>query len=261
MKIRKFIYLLLILPFLMGGAANSQSLVRKLKDKAGDKALKSIFGEDQNTNSSNTNSGTNDNSNSGKTNVQNTNGGGLESTAPDVPENIKSAKDAMGSKQYADARFSIRQAIMGIELEMGRNVLKSLPEKVDGLPYDKESDQVTSSGVGFVGLTIERHYRTDEKELKVEVANDAAMLTGINLYLNNGGYASSNTNNNSKVTKFKAYKAVIQYDESTGYTLSVPFGQSSLLVFQGSNYASESSFMAAANQIDIDKIKTQLGEQ
>lgn len=264
MKIRKLIYLLLVIPLLTGGAVNSQSLVKKLKSQAEDKALKSIFGEGQNSNAQN-NTGTNSNEgttdNSGKPKVQNTQGGGLENTAPDVKENLKSAKEALGSNQYADARFAVRQALIGIELEMGQNVLKSLPEKVDGIAFDPESDKVTSTGVGFVGLTIERVYRTDEKEVKVSVANDAAMLSGINLYLNNGGYATTSNDKSSKVIKFKTYKAVIHYDENSGYQLSVPFGQTSLFVVEGTNYSSESSFMAVANQFDIDKIKNQLGEK
>lgn len=264
MKSRQIFYLLLIIPWLTGGAVNSQSLVRKLKDKAEDKAVKAIFGEDKNngTSSSGTTTGTNTSTGStGNSNVQNTKGGGLENTAPDVKENLKAAKESLASKQYADARFSVRQALQGIELEMGQNVLKSLPEKVDGMPSDPESDKVTSTGIGFVGLTIERYYRNDDKQVKVEVANDAAMLSGVNMYLGNGGYATTSNDKNHKVTKFKTYKAVITYDEGSGYNLSVPFGQSSLLVIEGSNYASESSFMAAANQIDIDKIKKQLGEQ
>jgi hypothetical protein len=264
MKIRKLIYLLLVIPLLTGGVVNSQSLVKKLKDKAEDKALKSIFGEGQNSGNQNSNSGSSNTGNSsvsGTSGVQNTQGGGLDAVAPDVKENLKSAKDALASKQYGEARFSVRQAIMGIELEMGENVLKTLPETVDGLPYEKESDKVTSTGIGFVGLTIERYYRTDEKQVKVEVANDAAMLSGVNMYLNNGGYATTSNDKSSKVTKFKTYRAVIRYDEGSGYTLSVPFGQTSLMVIEGSNYPTETAFMGAANQIDLDKIKSQLGEQ
>ena len=53
----------------------------------------------------------------------------------------------------------------------------------------------------------------------------------------------------------------MQFDNSSGYTLSVPFGQSSIMVVNGINYKSESEIMAAADNIDIESIKQKLGEQ
>jgi hypothetical protein len=41
----------------------------------------------------------------------------------------------------------------------------------------------------------------------------------------------------------------------------VPVGQTTLLVFEGINFANEQDFMTAVNQINIPSIKTQLGEK
>ena len=35
-------------------------------------------------------------------------------------------------------------------------------------------------------------------------------------------------------------RAIIEYDDNTGYKLSVPLGQTSLIVFEGVNFSSES---------------------
>jgi hypothetical protein len=59
----------------------------------------------------------------------------------------------------------------------------------------------------------------------------------------------------------KGYRAIIEYNEGSGYKLSVPLGQSSLIVWEGINYASEQEMMGAANTFDIDSIKKMLGEQ
>ena len=86
-------------------------------------------------------------------------------------------------------------------------------------------------------------------------------MAGINAYLA-GGYAQTNNGQqNWKQTKVKGYKAIVEYDESSGYKLSVPIGQSSLIVWEGINYASEQEMMSAANAFDIDGIKKMLGEQ
>ncbi len=271
----KIICLLLLLPLLYGGEAYSQSFLKKVKGKAEDKAIKKIFGEDQqnNNNNNNNNSNSSGNTNSGSMGtygtsgssssgtVQNTKGGGLVTTPPDVKENIASARTAFSAKNYSDAKYSVNQAILGIEMELGQKVLKELPEKADGLPTVPEEDKVTSGSSGLVGLTIQRIYRTNDKELKLNIANDAMMLSAVNMYLQNGTYATSNDDKNTKQTKFKGYRAIIQYDDNSGYTLSVPFGQSSLFTVNGVNYDSESAFMNAASLFDLDKIKTTLGEK
>ena len=41
----------------------------------------------------------------------------------------------------------------------------------------------------------------------------------------------------------------------------MPMGQTSLMVWECVNFASEDEVMAAANQFDIDGIKKMLGEQ
>ena len=60
---------------------------------------------------------------------------------------------------------------------------------------------------------------------------------------------------------YKNYKALLVYDESSGYSLNIPFGQTSLLVFDGVNFENEQEIMEAANEFDLEKIKKQLGEQ
>ena len=66
---------------------------------------------------------------------------------------------------------------------------------------------------------------------------------------------------NMKQTKVKGNKAIIQYDDSKGYTLMVPMGQSSLIVWECINFADETEVMNAANAFDIEGIKKMLGEQ
>ncbi len=121
--------------------------------------------------------------------------------------------------------------MLGVEMEIGQSVLKSLPETVLGLPKDAEADEVTSMGAGWVGLTIQREYEKDDKQLRTTIANNAAWMSAYNAYMVNGNYASSGQQN-WKQTKVKNYKGIIEYSEGSGYKLSVPLGQSSLIVWE-----------------------------
>ena len=252
--------------------AVSQSLLKKLKKQTEQKVLKktdevideAIFGEDKdnpnNPSNTGTNSGTNSGSNSGS-NTANTTGAGLVKEPPDVLKNINDAEQAFNVKNYGTAKYSVRQAMLGIEMEIGHNILEGLPASVDGLDKIDDKDQVTSMSYGFVGLMLERVYQGGSKELKVSVGNNSALLSAANMMLASGAYSTTNSDQNYKQTTFKGYRSILQFDNSSGYTLSVPFGQSSIFILNGRNYASEGEMMSAAENFDLEPIKKELGEK
>lgn len=256
---KKLLYSIGLLVLLIGltmPEASSQ-ILEKVKRKTEDAIIKKTFGEDEQQKEESPN-GT---SSSGTSGPSNTRGGGLSSKAPDVNQNIGDALMAFGNKKYGDAKYAIRQAILGVELEIGKIILEGLPESVAGLKRVDSEDNVTSSGIGFIGLIINRVYRGGDQEFRINIGNDAGMLSAVNMYLASGAYATSTQEENIQQTRFKDYRAVIEYDEYSGYKLSVPFGQSSILVTEGINFSSEEEFMNASLNIDIETIKKQLGEQ
>jgi len=237
-----------------GSDSYSQSFIKKIKKKAEEKLIKEAFGEEEKNE---------DVSNPGTANpsMTNTRGSGLVTTPPDVESNITEAEAAIEKKEFSRTRHAIRQAMLGIEMQIGQNILNNLPNKVEALDANTELDRVTSSSIGFVGLTIERVYQSADQELKVTVANDAAMLSAVNMYLSSGYYEESSAEQDYKTVDYKGYRSVLEYDDASGYTLSVPFGQSSLMVFEGVNFADEQQIMQAAGNIDIENIKKELGEK
>jgi hypothetical protein len=249
-------------------STQAQGLMGKLKQKAEQAAEKALekkakqqTGTDTGNSGQSGNSG-NGSSGSNSSNPSNKGGGGLISTPPDVKANLTDAETAFKATSYGEARYAVQQAMLGVELEIGNKVLKSLPETVSSLPYEKETDQVTSTGWGWAGLTIQRNYQKDDKQLRTMIANNSAWMSAVNMYLANGGYAqSTGGEQNWKQTKVKGHRAVIEYNESSGYKLSVPLGQTSLIVWEAVNFASEQEVMSAANAFDIDGIIKTLGEK
>ena len=200
----------------------------------------------------------------GKGKSGNNAGEGLVTSPPDVNAALIDAEAAFKKNQYGDARFSVQQAMLGVEMMIGKEILKGLPDSITPMKKDTTSDKVTSSGWGWVGLTMQRDYRQniekDPKELSFMLSNNAAWMQVINLYFS--GYAqSSGETQNWKQTRLKGHKAIIEYDKSSGYKLSIPIGQTSLLILEGVNFTTEQEFMTACNAFDVDKIKTQLGEK
>jgi len=238
--------------------SNAQ-LLKKLKDKVN----KAVNGENSSTSNSNE---TTQNSSSNSTGTPtNTKGGGLTNTTPpDVNQQIADAEKSQAAGQYSDARYSIQQALMSIELQIGKEVLQSLPATVSGLEKDTTQNKVMSTQWGWNNLTIQSVYKKADQQLTVTIGNNTVYSGFVNLYFNNAGYmqtTSNGDNQNVKQTKVKNYRALITYDDSKGYTLMVQLGQSSLIVWECINFATEQDVMNAANAFDIDGIKKMLGEQ
>jgi len=249
-------------------SANAQGFVNKLKQKADQAASKALekkakekagISDETEEQNSGRQSGS---SSQNRNRPTNRGGGGLISTPPDVKQNLSDAETSYKAGSYGEARYAVQQAMLGVEMEIGKKVLESMPPSVSGLNKVEEADQVTSSGYGWSGLTVHREYLNDDKELRATVANNAAWMTAVNMYMANGGYSqTTNGEQNWKQTKVKGHKAIIEYDDNTGYKLSVPLGQTSLIVWEGVNFESEQEMMAAANSFDIDGIKNMLGEK
>lgn len=261
-KIMKSHRIILIIALLLGGfiaeEAYSQGILQRARQRAEDKVLDKVFDADK-SESEQPNQRRERSEDPGR--PAHRGGEGITASAPDVNANIRDARSAFDTKKYNEARFAIRQAILGVEMEIGATILKDLPESISGLPKMDELDRVTSSGIGFVGLMIERTYRGSDKELKVIIGNDSGLLTAANFYLTSGAYGTSSTDQSHKTVRVNGYRAVLEYDDYSGYKLSIPFGQSSIVVLEGVNFQTENEMIAAGEKIDIENIKKTLGEQ
>jgi hypothetical protein len=241
-----------------GGILNK---MRRVGNTVADKVLEKKVDEAVNGQNSQTDASSGNSGNTGR-NTNNT-GGGLISTPPDVKENLTTAEAAFKSGKYGEARYAVQQAMLGVELEIGQKILKSMPATIAGLKKDTTEDKVTSTGWGWSGMTILREYKgTGDKQFTVTIANNAAWMSAVELYFNNAGYAqSTNGQQKFKQIKVKDHRAIIEYADRTGYKISIPLGQTSLMMLEGVNFANEQEMMKAANEIDIDGIKDLLGEK
>lgn len=233
-------------------------LLKKLKDKVNQAANKAL-GNNDSTQTSQTST---DNSTSGGK-PTNKGGADLKNTPPpDVNQQITNAEQSYTSNKYSEARYSIQQALIGVEIQLGRALLKSLPADVNGIPKDTTQDKVMSTQWGWSNMTIQRvYYDGKEKQITTTIGNNLLYAGLVNVYFNNAYVQADANNQNVKQTKLKDYKALISYDDSKGYTLIVPIGQSSMIVWECINFANEDEVMNAAGKFDVDGIKKMLGEQ
>ncbi|CAN5455437.1 hypothetical protein BH11BAC5_BH11BAC5_50490 [soil metagenome] len=263
---KRFLYLCCLLAAVtIGRTAHSQGFLKKIKDKVNKSVDKALGNEvEKKTGLPTDQGGDNSNSNSSSGKPTNKGGGGLSNTAPpDVKAEMAEAETAHGAKNYSDARYSLQQALMGVEIQLGRQILKSLPPTIVALPADTLQDKVMSTQWGWSNLNIQRVYKNGaDKQLTVSIGN-AGIYSGLaTMYFANATMMEANgEKQNFKQVRVKGNKAIIQYEDSKGYTLIVPLGQTSMIVWECINFANEQEVMTAANSFDIDGIKKMLGEQ
>jgi len=242
-----------------------QGMLKKLKDKANqvvDKAAdKALGNEVEKRTGIPADDGT---SNSGSGKPVNKGGAGLTNTEPpDVKAQMTEAEKAHKAAQYSDARYALSQALMGVEIQLGKEILLSLPKNAAGLAADTLQDKVMSTQWGWSNLSIQRVYKNNAVKQMTMVIGNAGVYSGLaQLYFANAGMVeASGEQQNYKQVKVKGNKGIIQFDDSKGYSLIIGLGQSSGIIWECINFATEKEVMDAANSFDIDGIKKLLGEQ
>jgi hypothetical protein len=246
-------------------AVFGQGMLKKLKDKANqvmDKATDKAIGNEVEKKTGIPADGGSNNDGSGK--PVNKGGAGLTNTEPpDVRAQMTEAEKAHKAAQYSDARFALSQALMGVEIQLGKEILLSLPKNAAGLPADTLQDKVMSTQWGWSNLSIQRVYKNKADKQMTMVIGNAGMYSGLaQLYFANAGMIeASGQQPNFKQVMVKGNKGIIQFDDSKGYSLIIGLGQSSGIVWECINFATEKEVMDAANSFDIDGIKKLLGEQ
>lgn len=242
-------------------------LLKKLKEKANkviDKKIDEKIDEKTGVGQGESGNNTPTSPNNSRSKPGNTKGEGLKNTAPpDVVAAIGDAGKSFDAKSYSDARYAIQQALVGIEIQLGRELLKSLPVSVEGMQADTTQDKVVSTQWGWNNLTIQRIYADGkDKEMTLTIGNNILYSGMVNAYFNNAySVEASGDQQQAKQVKVQGNKAMITYDSDKGYSLIVPIGQSSMIVWEDVNFANENEVMAAANKFNIDEIKKSLGEK
>lgn len=180
---------------------------------------------------------------------------------------IKEASDYLAKKEYKQAQLSLQDAINDINMMLAQQVAESLPAEINGLQADGESE-INSGGMAMIGggMQITKRYRhptTSGNEAEVQIVANSPMLATLNMYITNPamlgqGYKSVRVGTNRAILKSETQDgdngAKIRSTE-----IQVPLGQT-LITIHANGFATEQEELAFATKLDLEKIKTALGE-
>jgi hypothetical protein len=175
--------------------------------------------------------------------------------AQDFSSDLATAKSSYSSGNLEDARFAMQQMITDLDIAIGKEVLKLLPEKMDALAFNAKSDNVTAN-TGIAGAIVHRDYGMDEKQIRVEVMSNSPLVGSLNAMLNMP-FMGNSGDGTQKNVKIQGYKAILQKsvntdDNTIDFTLQLPLNNT-LLTFTVPK-SNEADVLRLANTIKVADI-------
>jgi len=180
---------------------------------------------------------------------------------------IKEAQDFLVKKEYKQAQLSLQDAINDINMMLAKQVAESLPAEINGLKAEGEGE-VSGTGMGMIGggMQIIKRYHNESKpenEAEVQIIANSPMLTTLNMYLTNPtmlgpGYKSVRVGSTRAVAKTDLQDAE-DGAKTRSTEIQIPLNQT-MVTIRATSFATEQEELAFAIKLDLEKIRTVLGE-
>jgi hypothetical protein len=178
----------------------------------------------------------------------------LLAVAQDTKTDIASARTAYQAKKLQDAHFALQQALSDIDMNIGQEVLKKLPPKMDTAAINPKDDHVMAN-TGFAGATVHRSYGK-MPFVEVELISNSPLLGSLNSLLSLPLIGGLGRDENNKTVKVQGYKARLERhpadNDLNNYTLQIPFSNA-LLTFTV-NHCTERDVLKLAETLPLDDI-------
>lgn len=169
---------------------------------------------------------------------------------------IATAQSSYTAGKLDETHFALQQALMEVDMIIGREVLKLLPPAMDTMPANTTLDNV-SSNQGFVGATIFRSYGKSAQKADLSIISNSPLVATMNSLLNTPLMGAMMQDPNNKTVKVQGYKGRLtktagSIEGQTDYELQIPLG-SALISFKAGN-CTESQLLTLANTLPLQQI-------
>lgn len=184
---------------------------------------------------------------------------------------IQEAQGYLAQKDYKMAQMSLQDAINEINNVMAGQIAEALPDEINGLRSEGE-ESANTAGMGFLGggAAITKRYAHPakmENTAEVSIFTNSPMLSTLNMFIGNPSmmgqeYKSVRVGTRRAILKSQTEDYYMDNGSSKqirSSELQIPLSQT-LITFNLRGFASEQEELAFATKLDIEKLKTMLGE-
>jgi hypothetical protein len=184
---------------------------------------------------------------------------------------IKEAQGYLAQKEYKQALLSLQDAINDINNLVAQQIAESLPAEINGLKAEG-TGEVNNAAMGMLGggMQITKNYKNPakkENDVEVMIMANSPMMATMNMYIGNPSMLGSEYKSVRLGTRRAILKSEMNdfYDTAGGSKqiriteIQVPLTQT-LITLNLRGFATEADELAFANKLDIEKLRTALGE-
>jgi hypothetical protein len=184
----------------------------------------------------------------------------------DYTKYMATAKTSYTKPDLEDARYNLMLALQQLDMKVGQEILKILPEKMDSLTAQKKNDNIVANSAGWIGTTIHREYGvTQQNKVNVDIVSNSPMVASLNAWLNNPMMAQMGGRKAMKVDGYKGSYTFEMYEsaDASGNAIKTPRSEmqipifSSLVTIKCENMK-EDDFVKMLNTLPISKIAEML---
>lgn len=184
---------------------------------------------------------------------------------------IKEAQDFLTKKDYQQALLSLQDATNEINRLIGEQAAAALPDEINGLKADGPASS-NSGAMGMMGggIAISRSYTNPSNSMNTAELNiiaNSPMIATFSMYLTNPAMMG----NEYKGVKVGTQRAILKSETNDTYDnsgnsvkirnteLTIPVDQT-LITITLKGFATEQEELAFASKLDLEKLKTALGQ-
>lgn len=181
-----------------------------------------------------------------------------------VKAKMEEARKLLKEKKYFDSAASLQAAINEVNNLIGKEILKSMPEEINGIKAQVEQDNTMSIGSMLgAGMTVTRVYMNDEGVmLNMTISPQTPQSESVETFLENPEVYGAESDAGKSV-KIGDHKALMKFennpDEKIAY-MQIPFNDA-LIVITGDGIKNEEDFVKFASGIDFAKLAKTVGEK
>lgn len=174
-------------------------------------------------------------------------------------EQIKKATDDLNKKNYKSAQQNLLNAISSINKIMAKEILDSLPKKVNDMIADVSMDQNTSMSSTNSGFSVNRMFTDGNgKSLNISVMENSPITQSVKMMMKDSTLLPPGSE--QKLFMLNEFKSLKHYDESNSICNYEIAFDSSIVIINFDGFPDEKTCDEYVAKINLAKIRNALGE-
>jgi len=180
--------------------------------------------------------------------------------ADDITDQMDTARKEYESGELRKAVQTLQFAVASIQQKANLDLLKLLPEPLQGWQADEPQAQSAGMAAMIAGTNLTRRYfRDDGAQVEVGIMADSPLMPMMTMMLSSP--MMMQTNPSTRIYNHNGQRGMIQHEkDSDSWEISLLVANKVLVKVEGSGLPGEESVVAYLEAIDLDAVQKAFGD-